>query len=87
MSPDQLDTALEVANILPCQLPRYRRDPDLVAREAEAARWAQPPGKTGTGSLHAGLGEEFERALAAAKAGTWKPPRPNRKARRAGKQA
>ena len=74
LSPDELDTALEVANIVPGQLPRWRRDRDLADMAAAEA-----------GPLHAGLGEQFERDLEAAKNGTWKPP-VNRKARRAAKR-
>lgn len=70
MEPDELDSALELAEVCDGKLPHWRRDRDLVEREREEAAIARddadrPP-----------LGEQFERDLEAAKRGTWQPPAP-----------
>lgn len=66
MPPGELETRLLCADILPGQLPRWYRDPDLEP--------APPPDPYP-------LGEEFERQLEAAKNGTWSPPKKPRKKR------
>ena len=68
MNPDELTTALQTAAIGDGALPRWRRDPDLVAREREeqaAARGGEQPAASPV------LNEDFERRLDAAKAGTY----------------
>ena len=74
LTPDDLEIMVESADLIPGQLPRWRRDPDLVLREREAAERDSPPPPES-------LGEEFEAALEAAKNGTWRAPRKPRKKR------
>lgn len=72
LAPDDLEIALQTAEIGDGALPRWHRDPDLVAQEREesADPWVPP------------LGEAFERELEAAKNGTWRPPHKGKRARR-----
>lgn len=76
MDADDLEGALDLADACDGELPRWRRDPDLVAREAQAK----------ADEAHADdappFGEQFERDLEAAKNGTWKPPAKSKRARR-----
>lgn len=65
MHPDDLEVALQTAEVGDGRLPRWRRDPDLVALEQEEKRCADPA------SGAAPLGDDFERRLEAAKNGTY----------------
>lgn len=67
MGPGDLQTALDMADLSGGALPRRHRDPDLIELPDDDP-------------LRAGLGEQFERDLEAAKAGTYRSPR--RKGRR-----
>ncbi len=68
MAPDDLATALQVADMMPGKVPRWHRDPELVAQEAHERGLA-----SGTDPAISPLGEQFERDLEAAKNGTWVP--------------
>ena len=69
MAPDDLATALQVADMMPGKMPRWHRDRELVARDDCERDFA-----SGVDPAISPLGEQFERDLEAAKNGTWVPP-------------
>lgn len=71
MEPDDLEIALQSAEILDGKLPHWHRDrtiPEQPPERDDPARAAEPYVDVSP------LGEQFERDLEAAKAGTWRPP-------------